>query len=94
MILGGAENQRLLALIDRIHEELHAVGFALFDLDDLVEVLLLVAFACLGFALDELIIGRVHVLVERRGDLLDLERRQKAVVDALLQRVDVHGTTL
>ncbi len=55
--LGLAENERLLALIDLIHEELHAVGFALLDLDDLVEVLLLVALAAFGFTLISLSSG-------------------------------------
>jgi hypothetical protein len=35
------------------------------------------------------VVGRVDVVVQRRGDLLHLERRQEAVVDAVLERVDV-----
>ena len=89
VILRGAEDQRLLALVDLLHEDLHAVRFALLDLDDLVEVGLRVALARLDLALDHCVVGRVDVLVERRGDLLHLERRQEAVVDAVLERVDV-----
>ncbi len=38
VVLRGAEDQRLLALVDLLHEELHPVRFAFLDLDDLVEV--------------------------------------------------------
>jgi hypothetical protein len=38
VILGCAEDQRLLILIDLLHENLHAVRLTFFDLDDLVEV--------------------------------------------------------
>ena len=49
-----------------------------------------VALAFLDLALDHLVVGRVDVVVERGGDLLHLERRQEAVVDAFLQRIDVN----
>ena len=45
--------------------------------------------ALLDLALDQLVVGRVDVLVERGRDLLHLEGREEAVVDALLERVDV-----
>ena len=64
------------------------VRFAFLDLDDLVEVGFLVALARLDLALDHCVIGRVDVLVERGGDLLHPERREEAVVDAFLERVD------
>ena len=38
MVLCGAEDQRLFLLVNLLHEHLHAVRFALLDLDDLVEV--------------------------------------------------------
>ena len=38
VILGRAEDQRLFALVDLVHEDLDAVRFAFLDLDDLVEV--------------------------------------------------------
>ena len=78
-----------MPLVDRIHEQLHSVRFALLDLDDLVEVFLFVAFAGLDFAFNQLVVGRVDVLVERGLNLLHLERRQEAVVDAVLERVNV-----
>jgi hypothetical protein len=70
-VLGGAEHQRLLALVDLAHEDLRRGSLALLDLDDLVEVLLLVALAGLDLALDHGVVGRVDVLVQRGGDLLD-----------------------
>ena len=42
----------------------------------------------LDLALHHRVVGRVDVLVQGRGNLLDLEGRQEAVVDALLERVD------
>ena len=89
VVLRGAEDQRLLVLVDLLHEQLHAVRFAFLDLDDLVEVGFRVALAGLDLALDQLVVGRVDILVERRGNLLHLERRQEAVVDAVLERIDV-----
>ena len=90
VILRRAENQGFLALVDRVHEQLHAVFLALLDLDDAVEVALGVAPAFLDLALDQLVVAGVDVVVERRGDLLHLERRQKAVVDPVLQGIDVN----
>ena len=49
-----------------------------------------VALALLDLAFDHLVVGRVDVVVERGGDLLHLERRQEAVVDALFQRIGVN----
>ena len=89
VILRGAEDQRLLVLVDLLHEDLHAVRFAFLDLDDLVEVGFRVALPGFDLALDQRVVGRIDILVERRGDLLHLERRQEAVVDAVLERVDV-----
>ncbi len=60
VVLGGAEDQRLLALIDLLHEELDAVGFTRLDLDDLVEVVFGVALAAFDFAFYHLVIGRVY----------------------------------
>ena len=48
-----------------------------------------VPLAGLDLALDHRVVGRVDVLVERGRDLLHLERREEAVVDAFLERVDV-----
>ena len=88
-ILRGAKDQRLLVLVDLLHEQLHPVRLAFLDLDDLVEVVFRVELPGLNLAFDQRIVGRIDILVERRGDLLHLERRQEAVVDAFLERVDV-----
>jgi len=37
VVLGRAEHQRLFPLVDHLHEDLHPVGFALLDLDDLLK---------------------------------------------------------
>jgi hypothetical protein len=79
-----------LALIDLIHEQLDAIALPLLDLDGTVELRLAVAFARLDLAFDDLVVRRVDVVVERRGELLDLERGQEAVVDAVLQRIGVN----
>jgi hypothetical protein len=44
----------------------------------------------LDFAGDDLVVQRPDVIVDRRADLADLERRQIAVVDPFLQRVGVN----
>ena len=88
--LRRAEHQRLLALVDLVHEQLDAIALPLLDLDGAVELRLAVALALLDLAFDHLVVGRVDVVVERGGDLLHLERRQEAVVDALLQRIGVN----
>ena len=90
MRLRGAEDQGLVVGLDLLHEQLHPVRLALPDLDDLVEVLFLVAPAGLDLTLDHAVIGRVDILVERGRDLLDPEGCQIAVIDAVLERVDIH----
>ena len=73
-----AQNTSVFSLlVDLLHEQLHAVRLALLDLDDLVEVGFRVALAGLDLALDQLVVGRVDVLVERRGNLLHLEGVRK-----------------
>ena len=76
-------------LVDLLHEDLHAVGFTLLDLDDLVEVGFRVALLGFDLAFDELVVRRIDILVERRGNLLHLEWREEAVVDAFLERIDI-----
>ena len=90
VVLGSAEDQRFFVLVDLLHEELHALRFAFFDLDDLVEVGFGVALSGLDFAFDHLVVGRIDILVECRGNLLHAEGREEAVVDAFLERVDVN----
>ena len=89
MLLRGAEHQGLLALVDLVHEELHPVGLTLLDLDDPIEIRLGVPLARLRLALHHAVIAGVHVFVQGGGVLPQFERREEAVVDALLQRVDV-----
>lgn len=57
MILGRAEHNRLLRLVDRIHEELHSVLFVFRDLDDAAEITFNVPFPLLDLSFDYLIIG-------------------------------------
>jgi hypothetical protein len=59
---------------------LHSVRLTLLDLNDLIEVGLRVALTSLDFPFDQLVVGGIDVFVERRGNLLDPERRQKAVI--------------
>ena len=42
MILCSAKHQRLLVLVDLVHDELHPMGLTLLDLDDRIEVLLFI----------------------------------------------------
>ena len=66
MVLRRAEDQRLLILVDLFHEQLHAVRLAFLDLDDFVEIRFRVTLPGLDLALHQLVIGRVHVLVDHR----------------------------
>ena len=90
MRLVGAEHQGLFALVDLPHENLDPLFLALADFDDLVEILFLVALARFDLAFDQRVVRRINVFIHRRGDLLDAERRQEAVVDALAQRIHKH----
>src|SRR3989339_847260 len=60
------------------------VGFPFLDLDDLVEIGFRVALPGFDLALDQPVVWRIDILVERRGNLLHLERREEPVVDAFL----------
>ncbi len=77
VLLRGAEHQRLLALVDGVHEQPDAVCLARLDLDDRVEVVFDVALARLDLALDHLVVGRVDVLVERGRICLTLNGVRK-----------------
>src|ERR1035438_2727014 len=87
MVLRGAKDQRLFSLADLLHEQLYAVRLALLNLDDLIEILLRIAFPGFNLAFHHLIVWRVHILVERCGDLLYAERGEESVVDAVFERV-------
>ncbi len=90
MVLGGAEDQGLLPLVDLVHEDPHPLALPLLDLDDLVEVGLRIAPPGLDLPLDQLVVGRVDIVVQGGGDLLDPEGGQEAVVDAVLEGIDKH----
>jgi len=90
MILRGAEYQRFLVLVDLLHEQLYPVGFAFFNLNDFVKVGFRIKLPGFDFPLDQLVIGRIYILIERCGNLLHFERGKKPVVDAFLERVDIH----
>ncbi len=89
MFLIGTEHQGLLALIDVAHEELYPIAFALGDDDFAIEVFFQIGLAALDFAFEEIIIGGVYVFVDGGGELLDLERGQETVIDAVLEAVDI-----
>ena len=88
MILCSTEDERFFALVDLIHEQLHAVRFSCPDLYDLVKVGFRIALPDLDFALHNLVIRRIDILVECCGNLLYAERREEAVIDALSERID------
>ena len=90
MVLGGTEHQGFLALIDLVQKDLHPLLFALFDLDDFVEVGFLVELAGFDLTFHHRVVGRVDVFIEGGGDLLDAEGGEEAVVDALLEGVNEH----
>jgi len=84
VILGRAEHERFFALINLRHKNFDAFSFALFDFDDAIEIGFNVAPANLDFAFDQFIVGRINIFVERRRNLLELERREEIIVDAFL----------
>jgi hypothetical protein len=69
VILSSAEHHGFLFLVDLFHEHLHAVGFPFLDLDDSIKVLFFVSLAGFDLSLDQMVVGRVDVLVERRRRL-------------------------
>ena len=82
--LRRAEDECLLVLVDLVHEELHAILFALGDDDNSIELALDVSLARHDFRFDDRVIRRVRVVINRCGDLPHLERREEAVGNAVL----------
>jgi len=73
-----AQNTRVFSFwLDLFHENGDALLLPFLDLDDLVEVGFRVPFPGFDLALDQLVVGRIALLVDRRGNLLHLERREK-----------------
>ena len=66
VFLIGAEDQRFFLLVDLTHEQVHAIRFALLDLDDSVEIRFLVNLARLDVAFDQPVVRRIDVLIQRR----------------------------
>ena len=89
VILRGAEHQRLFPLVDRAHENIHALPLARLDFDYAVEILFLIEFSFLHHADDHRVVLRVNIVVERRRNLAYAKRREKPVVDPFLERVGV-----
>ena len=74
---------------DLAHEEFYPIAFPLGDDDFAIEVFFQIGLAALDFAFEEIIIGGVYVFVDGGGELLDLERGQKTVIDAVLEAVNI-----
>src|ERR1035437_1063081 len=81
MVLRGTEDKRLFLLVDHLHELFDAVRLTFLDLNDLVEIGLRIELSALNLPLHNLVIWRVHELVEGRGNLLETERREESIVD-------------
>jgi hypothetical protein len=90
MDLGRTEDERLLALVDPLHQHGDTLFFPLSDLDDAIEVRLGIAAALLDFTFYDVVVRRVDVVVKSGGNLHNFERRKEAVVYALFQGVDVN----
>ena len=84
-----AEDQRLFVLVDLREEDFYTLLFTFADLDAAVEVRLFIHLPRLDLTLHHGVVGRVNVVIKRRLNLLHLERREEAVVDAFLERVDI-----
>src|SRR6185437_4727181 len=89
MVLGGAKDQRLLLLVDLVHEDPDPLLFSFLDLNDLVKVRFGVALAVFNCTFHHPVVRRVDIIIECRRDLLHLKRREEAVVDPILQRIDI-----
>jgi len=90
MILRGAEDQAFLALVDVLQEDLDPFFLAGFDLDDAVEIGFFVQAAGFDLTFQHLVIGSVDVVIQGGLNAFDLEGRQKAIVDAIFERIDIH----
>ena len=68
--LRGTEDEGLLMLVNRLHEELDAVVLAFPDFDDAVEIVFGVASVCLYLALDQFIVRGIDVFIYRERHLV------------------------
>src|SRR3989338_1213884 len=85
MVLRGAKDNRFFILVYLIHHHANSFCLPLFDDDNFIEIRFLVYFALLNFALNNLVVGRINVIIERRFDTLDLKRREESIVHTLLK---------
>lgn len=65
--------------------------FPLIHFNDPVEVGFSIKSAAFDLPFNQLVIRRINILIERRGNLLYLKWRQEPVIDAFFQGVDVLG---
>src|SRR3989344_7960358 len=85
MVLRSAKDNRLFTLVYLIHHHTNSFCLPLFDDDNFIEIRFLVYFALFYFTLNNLVVGRVDIIIERRFDTLDLKGREKSVIHALLE---------
>ena len=84
MKLRPAKHKRFLILVGFLQKHLHSILLAFNNLNDFVEVFFFVLFVVLNLALNDFVIWRVDVFIQRRLDSFDTKGREKSVVDALL----------
>jgi hypothetical protein len=66
------------------------VFFSGFNLDDSVEIRFCIDSPLFNFSLNNFIVRSIDVIIHRRFDSANLEWCKKSVIDALLERVDIH----
>ena len=84
-----AEDEGFFVGMDLGQENLDALFLAFLDLEDAVEIRLFVTLAGLDLALHHGVVGCINIFVERGGDLLQAKWRQKSIIDAVLERVNI-----
>src|SRR3990167_4442718 len=90
MGLRGTKDDGFFFLVDLVHEDLDALLLALLDLDDLVEILLFVAFSGLDLAFHHGVVRGEYIVIQRGSDLLQAEGCKETIVDAVFERIDEH----
>ena len=84
-----AEDEGLFVGMDLGQENLDALFLAFLDLQNAVEIGLFVTLAGFDLALHHGVVGCINVFVESCCDLLQAKWRQKSIVDAVLERVNI-----
>jgi len=93
MFPSGAEHQRLFLLVNLLHKEINPVSLTFFDDDGSVKIGLTIYFTLFNLTLNDLVIRCVNIIIQRGGDLLDLERGQEAIVNAFFEGIDINRFT-